>query len=108
MIPLRKEELGEMIGTNEDFVLVNVLSNEDFKKDNIPSSINIPADDPEFEKKVREVAGSKGRPIVVYCASFECKASPTAARKLDKAGFRNVYDYEGGMKDWNEAGVIEL
>ena len=38
------------------------------------------------------------------CASFECHASPMAAKRLDQMGYKNVYDYEGGMKDWKGAG----
>mgnify|MGYP003626742147 CR=1 FL=1 len=40
--------------------------------------------------------------VVVYCANFDCPASTDAARKLDEAGFNNVYDYEGGTQDWME------
>ena len=29
-------------------------------------------------------------------------ASPKAAKKLEEEGFTNVYDYEGGTKDWFE------
>lgn len=87
---------------HEDFVLINVLSREQFNKRHIRTSINIPVDQDDFPEKVEAVAGDKHRKIVVYCANQKCDASPTAARKLEEAGFDRVYDYEGGTEDWFE------
>jgi len=44
------------------------------------------------------------REIIVYCGSCACQASPKAADKLERLGFRNVWDYAGGKADWVEAG----
>jgi rhodanese-related sulfurtransferase len=38
----------------------------------------------------------------VYCASIDCHSSTDAAKKLDQAGFTNVYDYRGGAKAWHQ------
>jgi rhodanese-related sulfurtransferase len=84
----------------EDFVLINVLPREAFREAHIRTSINIPHEEPGFADDVEKVAGGKDRKVVVYCANEDCDASPTAARKLDKAGFDHVYDYEGGTRDW--------
>ncbi len=46
----------------------------------------------------------KDKEIVVYCASFECRASPAAARKLEELGYTRVLEYEGGLADWRDAG----
>lgn len=86
----------------EDFVLVNVLPRESFRKAHIRTSINIPHEDESFVEDVTKVAGGKDRTIVVYCASKDCDASPKAARKLDEAGFERVLDYEGGTRDWQQ------
>lgn len=85
---------------DNDFVLINVLPREQFIDKHIRTSVNIPLEDPNFVQKVEEVAGSKDREVVVYCASLECNASPKAAQKLEAAGFTHVYDLEGGTRDW--------
>jgi len=85
---------------SEGYALVNVLPREEFEKEHIRHSINIPVDDAgEFENRF-----DKNKEIVVYCASFDCDASPKAAEELIKRDFEKVYDYEGGLKDWKEAG----
>jgi rhodanese-related sulfurtransferase len=88
----------------EDPLVVNTLPEDAFRDAHIPESKNIPQSDPDFEKRVAEIAGGKERPVVVYCASAECDSSPKAAKKLEQAGFRRVYDFEGGLKAWKEAG----
>lgn len=87
---------------HEDFVLINVLPQDTFNEDHIRTSVNVPIENDDFLDIVERIAGSKDRKIVVYCANFDCDASPKAAKKLEDAGFSRVFDYEGGTSDWNQ------
>ncbi|NGP54285.1 rhodanese-like domain-containing protein [Thioalkalivibrio sp. XN8] len=101
MQPISRETLEKMNEQKkDDFVLINVLPREAFREAHIRTSINIPHEDDTFVEEVEKVAGGKDRKIVMYCANKDCDASPTAAKKLDEAGFEHVYDYEGGTRDW--------
>jgi len=100
MKTLTKEQLIQRGEDLDDFILVNVLPQDTFLKKHIPHSINIPHQDTNFTSLVEKAAGTKNRKIVVYCASFDCDASSNAAETLENAGFSNIYDYEGGTKDW--------
>jgi rhodanese-related sulfurtransferase len=82
------------------YALINVLSKGRFDREHIPHSINIPLDElGDTDKRfVRD------KEIIVYCASWDCDASPRAAAELEKAGFSHVVDYEGGLRDWKEGG----
>lgn len=102
---LTRNVLKQWLDAAEPFYLINVLKEDQFAQAHIPGSINIPVDSDRFVRDVKQVVKDKQATIVVYCASFSCTASPTAARKLEQAGFEQVYDYEGGMKDWQEAGM---
>lgn len=88
----------------EDFLLLNVLGEEQFEKAHIPGSQNVPVKRARLENEVERLAGGKEIPVVVYCASSECEASTDAARRLANVGFEKVYDYSGGMAAWIEAG----
>lgn len=101
MQELSRDDLQRMNETeHEDFVLANVLSPEQFNEKHIRTSINVPVGDDHFEQTMGKVTGNKDRKVVVYCASFECDASPKAAKRLEAAGFSQVYDYAGGTQDW--------
>lgn len=98
---ITRDELKAMNeGGQEDFILVNVLSRDDFNQRHIRTSVNIPVGREDFAEQVEAVAGGKQRETVVYCASFDCDASEKAAKKLEAAGFEHVFDYEGGTQDW--------
>jgi len=99
---ITRDELQEMKNKSEDLILIEVLGEKPFKESHIEGAINIPFR--EIGHKVKEKY-PKDQTIVVYCKDKECQASPSAAQKLDKLGFENVYDYEAGKKDWQEAGL---
>lgn len=82
------------------YALVNVLKPEAFAKERLPGSINIPQGrEQDFEARF-----DKDKEIIVYCASFDCQASPSVARELAQRGFTAVQDYEGGIEDWKADG----
>ena len=101
MKTITREELKKKIDAGEKFKLVDVLSAQHFSEEHLPGAINIPLG--EIESKAPDLL-DKSEEIIVYCASFECMASPTAAKKLEEMGYTNVSDYEGGIKDWKEVG----
>ena len=100
METITTEELKEKLDDEDDFILVNVLSEEQFRKEHIPNSINIPLG--EIGRRRDELDPQKE--IIVYCKNFECDASPIAVKKLEKLGFEKVVDYKGGIEDWKKKG----
>ncbi|MDF1546222.1 MAG: rhodanese-like domain-containing protein [Bacteroidales bacterium] len=96
------EELKNKLTTEKELILVDVLEETDFKKSHIKGAVNIPLKRIATEAKKRF---DKEDLIVVYCSNYNCSASPTAAKKLENIGFKNVYDYEGGKKEWENAGL---
>lgn len=101
MKTIKKDELRKKLDNNDDFILIEVLSEEEYHDSHIEGAINIPLKKIGTEAKQRFDEDTE---IVVYCSDYECSSSPTAAKKLDDLGFTNVYVYEGGKKEWKEAG----
>lgn len=83
---------------------INVLSRDDHQKEHIPGTMNVPVGAPDFEEQVAEIVPDRNTPVVVYCASLTCEASPKAAKKLEELGYTNVFDFKAGMAGWKEAG----
>jgi rhodanese-related sulfurtransferase len=104
MTPLTLEQFKNLREKNGDLTVINVLDEDQFHLAHIPGTRNVPRDDKRFVQQVEKLAGGKSKPVVVYCASDDCEASPKAAKELEQAGFDNVYDFEGGTKAWKEAG----
>lgn len=94
--------LNELQKKKDEVILIDVLDPEQYENFHIKGAINIP-----YERITAEAEQKfdKNDEIVVYCSDYECQSSKIAADKLDKKGFKNVWRYEGGKKEWKEAGL---
>ena len=59
----------------------------------------------DVREKAPEVIGDKQHPVVTYRAGVTCKNSTRMAEALERLGYENVYEYEEGKPDWQEAGL---
>ncbi len=100
---INREELKKLMDGSEELVLIDVRDSESYYEGHILHSINIPLENIESWGKKYLYRDEK---VVVYCGGFECTLSPKAAEELTKLGFKNVWDYEGGFKDWKDAGYL--
>lgn len=85
----------------DDYVVVDVLSPEEYSREHIPGAINIPLE------QLSEVAATqlnKNSRIIVYGGAHEHSASNKAAEVLENLGFRRVADFDGGINAWKQAG----
>ena len=82
---------------NENLLLVN--THVPFEGDIPGTDLSIPYD--EIGRNLDRLP-RRGEKMVLYCRSGSMSAS--AARTLVKAGYENVWDLEGGMVAWEEAG----
>jgi sulfur dioxygenase len=84
-------------------LLVDMREPEEFVGDlgHIPGSLPVPMD--ALERRLPKLAGYVDREIVVVCRAGARSASAGAI--LKHAGFRRVFNLEGGMLAWAAAGL---
>ena len=91
------EELRSAMRENEKVVLVN--THVPFEGDIPGTDLSIPYD--EIGRNLERLPGKKEE-IALYCRSGRMSAA--AAEILVGRGYENVWDLEGGMIAWQEAG----
>lgn len=79
-------------------VLLDVRENDEVANCKIPKSIHIPL--AEVNRRFKELDPQKE--IVVYCAAGV--RSARASKILDNAGFKNVKNLKGGIRNWAASG----
>jgi rhodanese-related sulfurtransferase len=94
------DDLNALRNSNADFLLVDARPREQFAMAHIPGALSMPLNE------IPMYAGSldKNRMIVTYCGNYHCPISTKAAEAFSSLGFTNVYDYKGGIKEWQETG----
>lgn len=85
----------ENLEANEDILLIDVRTPEEFEEKHIPNSILLP--DYDIDKLAPEMLPDKDAQIYLYCRSGN--RSSMAAAKLADMGYTQVYDI-GGIIDW--------
>lgn len=87
-------EQAKQIIDNEQVLLLDVRTDEEFVTGHISNAINIPVD--ELEYRLDELK-DKDKKILVYCKSG--RRSIIACEILEAYGYTNVYNI-GGVVDW--------
>ncbi|MFN8482449.1 MAG: rhodanese-like domain-containing protein [Anaerolineae bacterium] len=90
-------ELNNMLAS-KDFAFVNV--HIPYEGDLAKTDASIPYN--EIAKNLTKLPADKNAKIVLYCRSG--RMSTEAAQELVKLGYTNVYNLDGGMIAWEQAG----
>lgn len=85
----------------EDALVIDVREPREWTAGHIPCARHIVRD--QLDKRIREIERYKTRAIIVNCQNGV--RSVMACNKLRKRGFEKVYNLEGGLDAWREAGL---
>ena len=92
--------LTELIN-REDALLVDLSANADFEKGHIAGAKNVPPASFDADNKV--LKNVRELPVALVCRTGTSSAE--AARKLAKAGFKQVHWLDGGIAAWVQASL---
>ena len=84
--------------------IIDVRTPDEFSKGHIQKAKNINWNGNDFEKQIATL--NKAKPVFVYCLSGG--RSSSAASKMQKEGFKEVYELDGGIMKWRGANMPEV
>ena len=87
------KEAIEILKTNQNTILLDVRSNQEYQEGHLQGSINIPLYD--IPSKASLKLKNKEAVIITYCSAGI--RSEKALKLLRKLGYRNLYTIEGGI-----------
>jgi rhodanese-related sulfurtransferase len=84
-------------------VFIDARDKWDFSDGHIPNSINIP--EYKFDNNDPVLKSiPKNKTLITYCGGDDCEMSSKLADNLFNLGYKNVYIFFGGWKEWLNAG----
>lgn len=69
----------------------------------IPRAIHLPEN--SAEDFIKKAIPNKDMKILVYCGGIKCPAGTNLANTLINLGYKMVYEFPGGIKAWQDAGL---
>lgn len=90
------EEVHQAINKKEQLILIDVRTPEEFSKNRITGSINVPID--ELVKRIKKIAPDQKQKTYVYC--FSGARSMAAVEIMTKLGYTNVFSMTSGLLAW--------
>lgn len=94
------QELKEKLDKDEELILIDCREQNEWDEAHIEQAQFLPLSN--FEEEMKKLEGKEQATIVCQCRSG--KRSMTAAMQLQGEGFENLFNLEGGILAWNEAG----
>ncbi len=87
--------------TEPGVVVLDVRTGGEFMAGHIANSINIDVEGMTFDGDIKSL--DKDATYAVYCQSG--RRSANAIKKLQDAGFKNLFNLQNGVLDWQGAGL---
>lgn len=84
----------KMISDNSAIVVIDVRTKDEYNDKHIQGAINIPLQD--IPERIGNVVRDKNEVIILYCEYGG--RSRKALSKLEKLGYVNVYNLDGGIE----------
>lgn len=97
VMPISVERVYEIVTGGEDYIILDVRGQDEYKEGHIEGAVLIPVS--ELEGRLDEIPGNK--PVITYCKVGS--RSATAASILAGNGYLEVYDM-GGITEWVNSG----
>lgn len=83
-----------MLNNNKNIVVIDVRTEDEYNDNHLKGAINIPLQD--IKDKIGRFVKNKNDTIIVYCEYGG--RSMKACTKLEKMGYVNVYNLDGGIE----------
>ncbi|MDR1729848.1 MAG: thioredoxin fold domain-containing protein [Prevotellaceae bacterium] len=80
--------------------LIDVRTPQEFEKYRITGAKNINFRSADFRQEIEKL--DKNKPVLIYCLAGP--RSKSALAVFQKAGFKTVYELDGGINAWSKAG----
>jgi len=86
---------------SRDALLLDVRETKEYEGGRIPRSLHIPLS--QLDSRAMELKKHAARPVIAYCARGN--RSRAAGSALQREGFNEIYNLNGGFQAWKDAGL---
>lgn len=100
-VTVNAEQVVELILAKSELVLIDSRKSSEFAKGHIDGAINL-LNTSMHRADLERACPDKSAPIVFYCNGERCLRSSDAVSKALEWGYRNLFWFRGGWKEWTD------
>jgi thioredoxin 1 len=93
-------EFQQKLAGTQTAQLIDVRTPDEFSSGHLKNAVNIDIHSDDFMDRIAKL--DKTKPVMVYCRSGA--RSSSAAGKMKDAGFKEIYNLDGGISSWTSEG----
>jgi phage shock protein E len=93
---ISQSQLQKIMKNDQQVVVLDVRTVEEFEQGHIPNAVNIPHK--ELEARLAELSGAKNTQVVIYCRSG--RRAEVAKQVLVTSGFTQLDHLSGDFNEW--------
>ncbi|MEJ2214884.1 MAG: rhodanese-like domain-containing protein [Gammaproteobacteria bacterium] len=97
------EQVIELVQSMPNLVIIDARREEEFKRGHIDGAHSI-LDVEMTQEDLNALLTEKDQPIVFYCNGPRCVRSSNASTKAVSWGYKKIYWFRGGWKEWTDKG----
>lgn len=94
---LSTSEFEKQLKDHKNAQIIDVRTPGEYEKGHLLDAVNIDLKNEGFKQQIKTL--DKNKPVFLYCLGGV--RSKTASEILDKEGFKEIYDMEGGYAKWD-------
>ncbi|MDH5379034.1 MAG: rhodanese-like domain-containing protein [Gammaproteobacteria bacterium] len=102
-VTILAEQMLGMMEKDQSLVVVDARVLKGRKKGYIENSIHLPDIETNCDS-LAKIETNVDKPMVFYCSSNTCGRSLNAVKKAISCGYKQVYWFRGGFKEWKAKG----
>lgn len=95
------EQVVELILARPELVIIDSRKRSEYAKGHIEGAVNL-LNTTLRREELETLCPDKTRPVLFYCNGVRCLRSSDAIRKAMGWGYRNVFWFRGGWKEWTD------
>lgn len=95
------EKLVDMVSSTPKLVIIDARRQEEFEKGHIEGAVNL-LDTDMTQASLSKLVPKADIPLLFYCNGERCLRSTNAAKLALAWGYRKVYWFRGGWKEWSD------
>ena len=103
---LTPKQLIALLEEETSTTLVDLLPPDHFEDQHIPGAKNACVFFVSFLDDLATIVPNKKGPVVLYGSSSRSHETKVAVEKMTRAGYQEIYQLEGGLEAWGEAGFV--